>query len=70
MRLQDSPEEAQWRNEVRQFLEKELPDSIRVKSRLGGGEGGYAGASSSQSAPAARERVPAGGEDFDDDIPF
>jgi single-strand DNA-binding protein len=36
----------------------------------GGGEGGYAGASSSQSAPVARERVPAGGEDFDDDIPF
>jgi alkylation response protein AidB-like acyl-CoA dehydrogenase len=40
MRLQDSPEEARWRAEVREFLLKELPDSIRVRSRLVGGEGG------------------------------
>ena len=37
----------------------------------GGGEGGYGGgAGQSQSAPPARERVAAGSDDFDDDIPF
>src|SRR6266545_448171 len=40
MRLQDSPEEARWRAEVREFLQKELPAGIRVRSRLVGGEGG------------------------------
>src|SRR5947209_15915441 len=43
MRLTDSPEEAGWRAEVREFLQQELPQSIVVKPRLQGegvGEGG------------------------------
>jgi alkylation response protein AidB-like acyl-CoA dehydrogenase len=32
MRISDSPEEASWRSEVRNFLDKELPDSIRIKN--------------------------------------
>jgi single-strand DNA-binding protein len=36
----------------------------------GGGEGYGGGAGQSQSAPPARERVAAGADDFDDDIPF
>ncbi|MCC6302548.1 MAG: single-stranded DNA-binding protein [Gammaproteobacteria bacterium] len=36
----------------------------------GGGEGYGGGAGQSQSAPAAREQVAAGADDFDDDIPF
>ncbi|HLF77962.1 MAG TPA: acyl-CoA dehydrogenase family protein [Dehalococcoidia bacterium] len=40
MKLQDSPEEARWRTEVREFLNRDLPGSIRVRSRLGGAEGG------------------------------
>ena len=39
MKLTDSPEEAAFRWEVREFLEKELPERIRVRSRLMGGEG-------------------------------
>src|SRR3979490_2317490 len=33
MRLDDSPEEASWRSEVRNFLDKDLPESIRQKNR-------------------------------------
>ena len=33
MLLTDTPEEAAWRAEVRDFLQSELPDSIRVKTR-------------------------------------
>jgi len=36
----------------------------------GGGEGYGGGAGQSQPAPAAREKVAAGTDDFDDDIPF
>ena len=45
MRISDSPEEAAWRAEVREFLHKELPESIRIKNRgvgavtVGGVEG-------------------------------
>lgn len=34
MRLTDTPEEAAWRAEVREFLEKELPDEFKKRSRL------------------------------------
>jgi alkylation response protein AidB-like acyl-CoA dehydrogenase len=34
MRLEDSPEEATWREEVREFLKKELPEAIQVRNRL------------------------------------
>ena len=40
MKLNDTPEEAAWRDEVRQFLDKELPDRLRLRSRLNVGEGG------------------------------
>jgi alkylation response protein AidB-like acyl-CoA dehydrogenase len=33
MRLTDSPEEAAWRAEVRAFLDKELPEGIRLRNR-------------------------------------
>src|SRR3954471_798070 len=36
MRLQDSPEEAAWREEVSAFLQRELPTSIKVTPRLQG----------------------------------
>src|ERR1044071_7303075 len=39
MRINDSPEEANWRAEVRNFLDKELPESIRIKNRSVGGVG-------------------------------
>src|SRR5581483_2321440 len=35
MRLTDSTEEAEWRSEVRNFLDHELPESIRQKDGLG-----------------------------------
>ena len=38
MRLVDSPEEATWRAEVREFLEKELPSNLRkpgINERIG-----------------------------------
>ena len=33
MRINDSAEEANWRAEVRNFLDHELPESIRIKNR-------------------------------------
>jgi alkylation response protein AidB-like acyl-CoA dehydrogenase len=33
MRINDSAEEAAWRAEVRNFLDRELPESIRIKNR-------------------------------------
>src|SRR3970282_575799 len=39
MKLTDSPEEAAFRWAWRTFLEKGLPERIRVRSRLMGGEG-------------------------------
>ena len=33
MRITDSPEEAAWRAEVREFLEKELPENLRNANR-------------------------------------
>jgi alkylation response protein AidB-like acyl-CoA dehydrogenase len=33
MRISDSVEEATWRKEVREFLDRELPESIRIKNR-------------------------------------
>ena len=41
-----------------------------LDGRGGGGEGYGGGAGQSQPAPAAREKVAAGADDFDDDIPF
>lgn len=34
MRFTDTPEEAQWRAEVREFLEQELPEEFRRRSRI------------------------------------
>jgi alkylation response protein AidB-like acyl-CoA dehydrogenase len=61
MRLEDSPEEAKWREEVKAFLDRELPDSIRVKNRLvtGASVEGRAG-NDVQGRPEAR----AGGSGF------
>jgi alkylation response protein AidB-like acyl-CoA dehydrogenase len=42
MRLSDSPEEAAWRNEVRDFIAQNLPDGVRGQGGFeegGGGEG-------------------------------
>jgi alkylation response protein AidB-like acyl-CoA dehydrogenase len=60
MKLTDSPEEASWRAEVRDFLESELPETIRIRTRLGGGEGGVAANVDVQGRPEAR----AGGSGF------
>src|SRR5688572_29181426 len=35
MRLTDSPEEAAWRQEVRDFLDKNLPESLKQRDENG-----------------------------------
>src|SRR4051794_17527042 len=65
MKLTDSPEEAEWRNEVREFLNTELPKNLR-RSRgnvmfaeaAGPGEGG-----SENGAPVSTE-MRVGGQGF------
>ena len=42
MEFNDSPEEAAWRKEVHDFLEKEFPPEFRGRApRRGGGGGGW-----------------------------
>ncbi len=60
MRFSDTPEEAAWRAEVREFLAKELPARLRLRNRLLGGEGGVAANAEVTGRPAAR----AGGAGF------
>src|SRR5581483_7391435 len=44
MRLKDSPEEAAWRQEVRDFIQREMPPELRSGGGGGGGFGGGGGA--------------------------
>jgi alkylation response protein AidB-like acyl-CoA dehydrogenase len=58
MHLKDTPEEAAWRTEVREFLQREMPQQIR--RRRGGGAPFAEG--NAPEAPSAQAR--AGGEGF------
>src|SRR4051812_50163107 len=54
MKLTDSPEEAEWRAEVRSFLEKELPPTLKrrgmvIFAEAGGGQENPSGAVSTES---------------------
>jgi len=60
MRITDSPEEAAWREEVRSFLEKELPETLRNQNRgVRAGQNEY-GSGEAKGKPEAR----AGGAGF------
>jgi alkylation response protein AidB-like acyl-CoA dehydrogenase len=61
MRFQDTPEEAAWRQEVRQFIEQQLPEEFQRRNRMGnapfaGNEGGP--------DVAGRQTASAGGSGF------
>jgi alkylation response protein AidB-like acyl-CoA dehydrogenase len=67
MRLTDSPEEAKWRTEVREFLQKEVPEALRPRGEEGGpaGGGGMAAAmAGAQQDQRARPEARAGGAGF------
>jgi alkylation response protein AidB-like acyl-CoA dehydrogenase len=59
MRLTDSPEEAAFRAEVREFLEQELPQSLRLSNRRG-----RLGALEEGAEVAGRPEARAGGSGF------
>jgi alkylation response protein AidB-like acyl-CoA dehydrogenase len=61
MRFTDTPEEAAWRTEVREFLDKELPEPLRNRSRLSNAPfAGYEAGLERGARPQAR----AGGSGF------
>src|SRR5581483_6091640 len=64
MRLTDSPEEAAWRKEVRDFLQKELPEALRPdRQGAGGGIPGF-GPEGGQAEVRGRPEARAGGAGF------
>jgi alkylation response protein AidB-like acyl-CoA dehydrogenase len=62
MRLKDTPEEATWRSEVRNFLENELPDEFKRRTRVS--DAPFAGYEAGAQAPAGRPVAAAGGSGF------
>jgi alkylation response protein AidB-like acyl-CoA dehydrogenase len=66
MRLTDSPQEAKWRQEVRDFLQKEIPDALRPRGdegpMFGGGGGERAAAAGGEER--GRPQARAGGMGF------
>ncbi len=61
MRFEDTTEEATWRNEVRDFLSRELPEGAK-RRRGGGAPFADGGANEGNAAPSTEARV--GGQGF------
>ena len=61
MRFNDTPEEATWRREVREFLEQNLPEEFKQRNRMGNAP--FAGAEGGAEA-TARQGASAGGSGF------
>ena len=63
MRLTDSPEEAAWRAEVREFLDQELPDEFKRRNRVS--DAPFAGYEAGAMVPAnGRPTAVSGGSGF------
>ena len=62
MHLTDTPEEAAWRAEVRDFLDKELPQEFRRRSRVS--DAPFAGYEAGAVATSNRPTAVSGGSGF------